>query len=99
MARNSENVEGFSKCDFSLKSLRVEEFCSMVFVNPDDNALPLKELSGNLENEIRSFCPDVDNLQMAQRDVYNVECNWKVVVDNFPECCHCAPAHKDFVDR
>ena len=98
VARNSENVEGFNKCDFSLRSIRVEEFCSMVFVNLDDNAVPLRELSGDLENEIRSFCPDVDNLQMAQRDVYNVECNWKVIVDNFLECYHCAPAHQDFVD-
>ncbi|MCY4313928.1 MAG: Rieske (2Fe-2S) protein, partial [Gammaproteobacteria bacterium] len=33
MARNSENVDGFNKSDFSLKSVRVEEFCSMVFIN------------------------------------------------------------------
>ncbi|MCY4148837.1 MAG: aromatic ring-hydroxylating dioxygenase subunit alpha [Gammaproteobacteria bacterium] len=98
MARNSENVDGFNKSDFSLKSVRVEEFCSMVFINLDDNAASLKELSGDLENEIRSFCPDIDTLQMAQRDIYNVQCNWKVIIDNFLECYHCAPAHKDFVD-
>ncbi len=98
VARNSENVEGFAKSDFSLKPIRVEEFCSMVFVNLDDDALTLKELSGDLENEIRSFCPEVDHLQMTQRDVYNVQSNWKVLVDNFLECYHCAPAHKDFVD-
>ncbi|MXZ81663.1 MAG: aromatic ring-hydroxylating dioxygenase subunit alpha [Gammaproteobacteria bacterium] len=97
-ARNSENVEGFDKCDFSLKPIRVEEFCGMVFINLDDNAVSLKDSTGELENEIRRYCPGVDDLTMAQRDVYNVECNWKVIVDNFLECYHCAPAHKDFVD-
>ncbi|MCY4050485.1 MAG: aromatic ring-hydroxylating dioxygenase subunit alpha [Gammaproteobacteria bacterium] len=98
VARNSESVVGFNKCDFSLKPIRVEEFCSMVFVNLDHEAVALKELSGDLENEIRSICPEVDNLQMVQRDVYNVQSNWKVLIDNFLECYHCAPAHKDFVD-
>ena len=31
-ARNSENVEGFNKCDFSLTPVQVEIFCGMVFV-------------------------------------------------------------------
>ena len=34
-ARNSQNVAGFNKCDFALKSVRVEVLCGMVFVNLD----------------------------------------------------------------
>ena len=97
-ARNSENVEGFNKCDFTLKSVQVEEFCGLVFVNLDPGAAPLKDLTGNLEQEIRSYCPKVDELQFAQRDSYGVKANWKVLVDNFLECYHCASAHRDFVD-
>ena len=29
---------------------------------------------------------------------FDVACNWKILIDNFLECYHCAPAHKDFVD-
>ena len=97
-ARNSENVEGFDRCDFTLKAIQVEVFCGMVFINLDAGAPSMQEQTGNLEDEIRYYCPDVDNLVFAQRDRYDVECNWKVMVDNFLECYHCAPAHKDFVD-
>src|SRR6056297_349225 len=97
-ARNTENVEGFRKEEFSLKPVKVEVFCGLVLVNLDPEAEPFAEQMGELEKEIRHFVPSVDDLQYAQRDTYEVEANWKVLVDNFLECYHCAPAHKDFVD-
>ena len=71
-ARNTAKMAGFNKCDFSLKAVQVEIFCGMVFVNLDPQALPLSEQTGNLETEIRKYCPDVDNLSFAQRDTYEV---------------------------
>lgn len=97
-ARNSENVEGFNKCDFTLKKVNVEVFCGLVFINLNPDATPLREQAAGLEAEIRSYCPGVDDLMFAQRDNYKVKCNWKVIVDNFLECYHCAPAHAAFVD-
>ena len=97
-ARNSENVAGFNKCDFTLKHVQLEVFCGMVFINLDDQAAPLKSITGDLEKEIRAYCPKVEELVFAQRDRYEVKSNWKVMVDNFLECYHCHVAHKDFVD-
>ncbi len=97
-ARNSHNVDGFNKCEFSLKPVQVEVFCGMVFINLDENATSLKQQSGDLDSEIRKICPQVDDLVFAQRDTYNVNCNWKVMADNFLECYHCHVAHRDFVD-
>ncbi len=97
-ARNSENVASFNQCDFSLKAVQVEIFCGMVFINLDPQAKPLAEQAPELEKEIREYCPTVDELQYVARDTYNVSCNWKVMIDNFLECYHCAPAHKDFLD-
>ena len=97
-ARNSENVKGFNKCDFSLKEVRLEEFCGLLLVNLDTNAKPFREQFAGLEEEIKTYLPNADNLAFAQRDTYNVEANWKVLIDNFLECYHCAPAHHDFVD-
>ncbi len=97
-ARNSKNVPNFNKCEFSLSPVRVEVFCGMVFINLDNDATPLSEMASGLEREIRDYCPTVDSLQYVARDRYEVSCNWKVMVDNFLECYHCAPAHKDFVD-
>ena len=97
-ARNSENVAGFDKCDFTLKSVQVEVFCGLVLVNLDPDAAPFADQMAGLEDQIRHYLPRVDDLAFAQRDTYNVDANWKVLVDNFLECYHCAPAHKDFVD-
>lgn len=97
-ARNSENVTGFNKCDFALKPVRVEVFCGLVMINLDPDAKPFAEEMDGLEAEIRAYLPRVDDLAFAQRDTYDVEANWKTLVDNFLECYHCAPAHRDFVD-
>ena len=97
-ARNSENVAGFDRSQFSLKEVRLEEFCGLLLVNLDPDARPFAEEFDGLEDEIRQYMPSVDTLAFAQRDTYYVESNWKVLVDNFLECYHCAPAHKDFVD-
>ncbi|HEY5738142.1 MAG TPA: aromatic ring-hydroxylating dioxygenase subunit alpha [Gammaproteobacteria bacterium] len=96
-ARNTERMAGFDKCEFALKPVQVEVFCGLVFVNLDPEAAPLGEQAAGLEREIRDYCPRVDEVVFAQRDDYDVACNWKVLVDNFLECYHCHPAHKDFV--
>ena len=97
-ARNSENVEGFEKSDFPLKEVKLEVFCGMILVNLDSDATPFAEQNAGLEEEIRQYMPSVDSLEFAQRDTFDVKSNWKVLVDNFLECYHCAPAHRDFVD-
>ena len=97
-ARNSENVEGFDKTEFTLRTVRVEIFCGLVMINLDPDAVPFAEQTEGLEDEIRSFVPSVDRLEFAQRDTYDVPANWKTMIDNFLECYHCHTAHKDFVD-
>ena len=97
-ARNSENVAGFKKCDFSLKEVRLEIFCGLIMINLDPDAKPFAKQFAGLEEEIRQYVPSVDTLEFAQRDTYDVESNWKILIDNFLECYHCHTAHKDFVD-
>ncbi|RXZ43882.1 aromatic ring-hydroxylating oxygenase subunit alpha [Crenobacter cavernae] len=96
--RNSENVPGFCKENAGLTPVRVEEFCGLVFVNLDMDAVPLAELAAGLNEEIRSRCPDVDKLVPAHRLTYEMKANWKVVVDNYLECLHCQTAHPALVE-
>ncbi|MEM9139253.1 MAG: RHO alpha subunit C-terminal catalytic domain-containing protein, partial [Pseudomonadota bacterium] len=57
---------------------------------------PLAEQSGDLAAEILHWAPDVGQLTFGHRLTYDIQSNWKNVVDNFLECYHCPTAHKDF---
>ena len=95
-ARGSEKVAGFDKDEFCLTSVRVEEFCGFVFVNLDPDASPLAEQSEGLEADLRAHVPDLDELTFARRLTFDVNANWKNVLDNFLECYHCPVAHPAF---
>lgn len=96
-ARHSEFLENFNTAEICLTTVQVEEFCHLVFVNPDPNAVSLAEQTGNLRQEILRYAPDLGKLTHAHRLSYRIRANWKVIVDNFLECYHCPVAHKDFV--
>ncbi len=95
-ARRSEHLENFDIDKICLTSVRIETFCHFVFVNLNHAAPSLAMQTGNLENEIKSYAPDIAELTFAHRLTYQIQANWKAVVDNFLECYHCPVAHQDF---
>ncbi|MHB1613066.1 MAG: aromatic ring-hydroxylating oxygenase subunit alpha [Actinomycetes bacterium] len=41
---------------------------------------------------------EVDTLRVGRRIVYDVAANWKLIVENFMECYHCATIHPELTD-
>jgi carnitine monooxygenase subunit len=97
-ARGSEKIESFDKDEFCLTSVRAEEFCNFVFINMDNDAVPLAEQSKGLAADIRSYVPDLDQLTHAHRLTFDIKANWKNVLDNFLECYHCPATHPAFAN-
>jgi phenylpropionate dioxygenase-like ring-hydroxylating dioxygenase large terminal subunit len=97
-ARRADAMETFDKSEICLDQVRVEEFGGFVYVNLDRTARPLGEQAPDLAAEIAQWAPDVAGLTHAKRLSYEVETNWKNVIDNFLECYHCHIAHREFVD-
>jgi carnitine monooxygenase subunit len=95
-ARGAEAVAGFNKGEFCLKEIRLEQFGPLLFVNLDRNAAPLAAQAEGLLAEIRRYAPDLDKVTKVASQSWEIEANWKVVVDNFLECYHCEPAHPAF---
>src|SRR5215472_16766837 len=95
-APHTTDLKDFSTSEIHLSEVNVEEFCGFIFVNLDRTATPLRELSGALESEIRHWAPDIEQLTFGHRLSYEINSNWKNIVDNFLECYHCPVAHKDF---
>jgi len=99
-APETGSLQDFDRETICLDPVQVEDFCGFVYVNLDRSASSLGRQSGDLRAEIMRWAPDVENLTFAHRLTYNIQSNWKNVVDNFLdnflECYHCPVAHKDF---
>ncbi len=95
-APHSEGLEEFRIEDIALDQVQVEEFGGFVYVNLDPDARTLADQTVGLAGEIDHWAPDVGRLTFARRLTYDINSNWKNVVDNFLECYHCPGAHKDF---
>jgi choline monooxygenase len=96
-ARRTNDLVDFDVSEICLDEIQVTEFGGFVYVNLDSDAAPLADQAGELGAEIAHWAPDVADLTFAHRLTYEIDSNWKNVVDNFLECYHCHVAHKDFV--
>jgi phenylpropionate dioxygenase-like ring-hydroxylating dioxygenase large terminal subunit len=95
-APNAKTTPGFSKDEICLTEVRLENFCGFLFVNLDDRARPMAEWFPNVEAELRDFVPDIDTLAPLTWVEVEEACNWKVSVENYSECYHCALNHPTF---
>jgi choline monooxygenase len=76
-----EGVENFERSQNGLLPIRVETWECFVFVNLDDHAAPLAEFLGGLVQRVAPL--GVSKLHYFDHRVFNINCNWKVFVDNY----------------
>ena len=77
--------------DHSLRSIRVETWGPLVFVNLDENAPSLMSTLGSLDTAVRQH--DFAAFSYGRRVVRTLECNWKTYVDNYLEGYHVPHVH------
>ena len=97
-APHCQEQAGFNKTDFPLLPLRVETFGPFLFINAGSASCSLAAAFGQLPAIIRSAGADTGALKFRERREYTIQANWKVVVENFLECYHCAVSHPGFAD-
>lgn len=88
-----EGVQNWNKQDICLKQIKVEAWGPWVFVNLDENALPMSDVYGTIKSEIASKGFQIDEMRLIERRDYLIDCNWKVYVDNYLEGYHLPIAH------
>src|SRR5438552_17812645 len=86
-----EGVEFFDRSTMGMVPLRLDTWGDLIFVNFDNNAEPLATVLGEIPNQARGC--DFENLKLAERRDYVINCNWKVYVDNYLEGYHIPIAH------
>ena len=93
---NIKSVPGFDRSGICLTEARAELFCGFIFVNLDPDAKPMADWFPGVEDELRAFVPQIDDLQPLEWVEVAEKCNWKVSVENYCECYHCALNHPTF---
>lgn len=94
-APQTEAEPGFEPRELSLLPISVDSWGPAVFVNPDPNALPLREAHPRFEGTwtSRGLTDDVNAFELRRRIEYDAEANWKLWYDNNVECYHCPRIH------
>jgi glycine betaine catabolism A len=93
VARGFRDVDGFDRSEFGLAELDVREWHGWVFVDPSGQAGDFAEHIGELESIIGHY--DAERLVTAVTHEYDVQANWKVIIENYQECFHCAMIHPE----
>ena len=102
-APNIASFGTFPREDFGLIPVALEVWEGLIWVNLAADPPPLAEQInppildrfGSLE---QLGCYGIGNLTVGKRIAYDVQANWKLVVENFMECYHCAPMHPELCE-
>jgi len=86
--------EGFDKSDIALKRIHVELLDGLIFINFADNPSSFKPVQEGLAECLRPY--RLKNAKVAHRQSYPIASNWKLALENYCECYHCAPAHPEY---
>jgi phenylpropionate dioxygenase-like ring-hydroxylating dioxygenase large terminal subunit len=88
----------FDKDALGLLPVSVDTWGPFVFVNSDPEAEPLAVALGDLPEVVAGHGLDIGALAFHRRYPYELNANWKIAVENYLECYHCAVNHPGFVD-
>ncbi len=86
--------EDFNKDDYRLKKINTHIFEGMVFINCDPEAADFKLATDKLIPAISPY--HLGNAKVAATRSYPIDANWKLVIENYLECYHCGPSHKEY---
>lgn len=77
-----------------LHAVHLELIGGLIFISLAEKPLSLSNLRRDLNPILDLF--GFDNLKLAQQKRYAIPSNWKLAVENYQECYHCTPSHKEF---
>jgi phenylpropionate dioxygenase-like ring-hydroxylating dioxygenase large terminal subunit len=97
-APRADRESEFDKTARGLVQVAVDTWGPFGFVYPWPDAPALADWLGELPALVADAGIDVHGLRLHHRVRYSLSCNWKIAVENFLECYHCAVAHPAFAD-
>ena len=84
----------FDRSSFGLRRLQARVFAGLIFINFDSHPAPFEAIENDLAEPFAPY--GLENARVAHRQNYPITSNWKLAVENYCECYHCAPAHPEY---
>ncbi len=81
------------KESFPLVQVPLESWHGWLFLNASGDAQPFAEWIGNAGIGVDDYAPGT--LALGARHEYELQANWKIVVENYSECYHCTEIHPE----
>ncbi len=86
--------EDIVAADHGLRRLALREIGGLIFVSFADAPPEIDGAAAALGQLTTRY--GWDTAQIAHRETYVVNANWKLALENYHECYHCMPAHPEF---
>jgi Rieske 2Fe-2S family protein len=102
-APNLTRMPDVDKADHGLRTVQVREWLGYVWVSladepPSFESTVMQEIVDRLGEVENLDHYDLASLSVGRRIVYDVKANWKLIVENFMECYHCATIHPELTE-
>lgn len=102
-APNLTSMPDVDRQEYGLKAVHVREWLGYVWVCLADEPLSFDD---TVLGEVRTRFGEVqsiDNygieaLKLGETKTYDVQANWKLIIENFMECYHCATIHPELTE-
>ena len=82
------------KKNLSLHNCSIELIEGLIMINFSDHPKSIEMMKQDLTAPMQMF--GMKDLKIAAHKNYSIDANWKLTVENYNECYHCAPAHPEY---
>lgn len=86
--------EWFKREDYGLLPVHLLDYQGLLFISLSANPPPIAEEMARLAPLTQPF--GLEQLKVVHEASYPVAANWKLAVENYMECYHCAPSHREY---
>jgi glycine betaine catabolism A len=102
-APNLARMPDIDRDEYGLRAVHVREWLGYVWVSLADHPDSFEhtveqEILDRLGAMSNLDAYDIGALQVGRRITYDVRANWKLIIENFMECYHCATIHPELTE-
>ncbi|PCJ46802.1 MAG: hypothetical protein COA74_12945 [Gammaproteobacteria bacterium] len=87
-------ADDFDKSKISLKKIKTELLEGLIYINFAEQPASFTPIRNALTECLTPY--GLHKAKVAHKQTYSIAANWKLSVENYTECYHCAPSHPEY---